>query len=927
MIATWWVGLVCGVAWAAEDPAAAWQATIDRVSTAVVSIQFERVRAFDTGWYANSQATGFVIDAEQGLILTNRHVVSPGPVIAEAVFVNGEEIALEAIYRDPVHDFGLFRYDVAALRRLRPAALELAPEAAQVGVEIRVIGNDAGEKLSILAGTIARLDREAPNYGRGEYNDFNTFYLQAASGTSGGSSGSPVVDVNGRVVALNAGANRNSAASFYLPLPRVVRAVERIQRGEAVSRGTLQTTFLYKRFAELQRLGLQERTEAAVRAQQPDAPGMLVVDAVLPGSPASGVLREGDVLVALQGQPVPDFLALEGVLDESVGQTVTLSVERGGVPLALSVLVSDLHAITPSRFLELGRGVVHDLSYQIARSFNLPIQGVYVADAGYLLDRDRVPYRTVITELNGQPVPDLGAFLDVLGGLPDGTRARLRYFALNDPKRVQVGSVKLDRQWFPARLCEQAPGPWRCEDLPAPPGEAAVAGGETTLRDAADARSRKVLASLVKVAFDVPYTVDGTRASSFVGPGLVLDAERGLVVADRNTVPITLGDARLVFAGDLEVPAEVVLVHPFHGVTLLRYDPALIGRTPVRSAEWVSEPLEEGDKVWWVGQRSEGGVYSKEAKVDDVDEVELPLPSRPRFREANLDVARIEGAPAGGLGVLADKAGRVRALWGSVDYDGSNGAQEYNVGLPAWLFDDLLSAYAQGPDAVFRSLDVELGYVDLVRARELGLSDGWVRRLVAHDDQRRVLVVRRLSWGSDAANQLVVGDLLLAVDGAPVTGLREVELRTSDSAPHRLTVWRDGAEREVEVSPREVSAAGVQRVVVWAGAFLQDTPLPAQRQQGAPAEGVYVDLRWRGGPATRYELPRNARIVAVNEAPTPDLDAFLAAVGDLPDRSSVRLTTITLDERRVVVTLKLDLVYWPTTELIRGAQGWVRREL
>lgn len=911
-----------------EPADSGWTQTLERIAQSVVAIQVDQTRAFDTEWNNSSQATGFVVDAERGLVLTNRHVVTPGPVIAEATFLNREEVQLYPVYRDPVHDFGIYRYDPSKLRFIKPKALPLYPQGAEVGREIRVVGNNAGEQLSILAGTLARLDRQAPEYGVGKYNDFNTFYLQAASGTSGGSSGSPVIDIQGRVVALNAGGSSAAASSFYLPLGRVKRALELIQAGKPVPRGTLQTTFIYTPFDELRRLGLQPSTEAAVRKAFPDYTGMLVVAQVQPGSGAAAALQPGDVLVRVNGKFLTQFEPLNAVLDDHVGAPIELELQRGGAIVSAKLTVDDLRSITPDEYLEFGEAVVNTLSYQMARHMNVPVRGAFVANPGYALGASGVPRGAVITSVNGTSIAGIADLEQAIAKLGDGDRTTVRYSTIDDPNGSQLRSVRMDRRWFPAQRCKRndATGYWDCRALAAGPPPKAPAVSSTVFQSVADAHVARVVPSLVQVTFDMPYAVAGVTERNYHGTGLVVDAARGLVVVDRNTVPVSLGDVSVTFAGTLEVPGRVVFVHPLHNYSIVQYDPTLIGTTPVRSARLGTKPLRPGDEVTVVGLSADTGLKTRTASVADLDPIALPLSRTMQFRESNLETIDLVNGPQDFDGVLLDKSGAVAGMWSSFASESGREVVQQNLGVPIDVIADMLERVHSGR-AIY-SLEAELFPQPLAAARRLGLGDDWVKKLEsANSGARRVLTVTRLVGGSDAARELQQGDLLLAIDGAVVTRFRDVERAVADKTSVRVTVWRGSAALDLEVRIAALSGIDLTRVVLWAGATLHAPHRAMLAQRGIPPEGVYVAYFAYGSPATRSGLFPGRRIVAVDGQATPDLDSFLKAVTGRPDRASVRLTTIAWNNAPDVITLKLDKHYWPAYELRRIGDAWERYSL
>lgn len=1057
-----------------ENPATAddWRKALNKVVPAVVVLRTTACRAFDTESAGASYATGFVVDKSRGIILTNRHVVKPGPVVAEAMFVNREEIPVHPIYRDPVHDFGFFRYDPSAIQFLSYEEIPLAPEAACVGLEIRVVGNDSGEKVSILAGTLARLDRDAPHYKKDGYNDFNTFYMQAASGTKGGSSGSPVIDWQGRAVALNAGSKTSSASAFFLPLERVVRALGFLQKGrgsisntwEAVTipRGTLQATFLHKGFDEIRRLGLRSESEQLVRLASPAGEtGMLVVDSVVPGGPAHKHLEPGDVLIRLNGEVSTQFLKMENLLDDNVNHKIELQIERGGKPLTVDLTVQDLHLVTPDYFLEVSGAVIHPLSYQQARNFRFQCGLVYVAEQGYMLFRAGVPRHAIIKKFAGEDITRLDDFISVLSKLSRGARVPLEYISHTDRHRRKSVLITVDRhEWYapphiytrddntglwtvkpvlpvdsslvswvnsteqdlasnrvsscsaevtPMEHAHQCVGQepmdgvasmeTSCEQIDNGPHSVDESDAGTKKRRVEDASADGVLSpdcslhesreerseetgpetetvprdfqgaaaaatnasvaerviepTLVMLEVHVPSScmLDGVHSQHFFGTGLIIyhSQTMGLVAVDKNTVAVSVSDVMVSFAAyPIEIPGEVVFLHPVHNFALIAYDPSALGAgaSVVRAAELLPEPaLRRGDSVSLVGlSRSLQATSRKSFVTNPSAALNIGSADCPRYRATNMEVIELDTDFGSTFsGVLTDDLGRVQALWGSfstqLKYSCSSSEDHQFVrGIPIYTISQILDKMISGPDEpallingakrpmpIVRILEVEVYPTLLSKARSFGLSDSWIQALVKKDPIRRqVLRVKGCLAGSRAENLLEQGDMVLAINKEPVTCFRDIEdacqelVRCNDNDGQlKMTIFRQGREIDLLVGTDVRDGNGTTRVINWCGCIVQDPHVAVRALGFLPEEGhgVYV-ARWcHGSPVHRYSLYALQWIVEVNGKPTPDLDSFVAVTKEIEHGEFVRVRTIHLNGRPRVLTLKQDLHYWPTWEL------------
>ncbi len=224
------------------------------------------------------------------------------------------------------------------------------------------------------------------------------------------------------------------------------------------------------------------------------------------------------------------------------------------------------------------------------------------------------------------------------------------------------------------------------------------------------------------------------------GVGLIVDIEKGWVVTDKAAIPTMLGDAEITFGGSLRIPEKVLAIHPLHNMSLLQYDTELLKETLLIPASIEGNDLEAGEPVVIVGQRPDGGMTTTYTRVSEISELNLSGNNYPVYQDINAETAELSLTP-GYMGAVLNERGSVSGLFSRVrDFDGEKYFYR-NVITPSHLIQRFVDDVESG-SGQFSDLGVTLDYISLADAREAGLSDIWIERLISTRPDRRVRMLK-----------------------------------------------------------------------------------------------------------------------------------------------------------------------------------------
>ncbi|HWK64377.1 MAG TPA: DegQ family serine endoprotease [Rhizobiaceae bacterium] len=272
-----------------------------------------------------SLGSGFVVDAEQGIVVTNNHVIADADEI-EVNFSDGSKLKAELVGKDTKTDLAVLKVD-PKLKKLKAVSFGNSDKM-RIGDWVMAIGNPFGLGGTVTLGIVSARDRDINT---GPYDDF----IQTDAAINRGNSGGPLFNMDGEVVGINTAIISPTGGSiglgFSIPSRLAVGVIDQLRQFGETRRGWLGVRIQPVTEEIAESLGMKS------------AKGALVAGVIKGGPVDNGVVQPGDVITKFDGRDVNDMRDLPRVVAESpVGKAVDVVIVRKGVEQTVKVTLGRL---------------------------------------------------------------------------------------------------------------------------------------------------------------------------------------------------------------------------------------------------------------------------------------------------------------------------------------------------------------------------------------------------------------------------------------------------------------------------------------------------------------------------------------------------------------------------------------------------------
>lgn len=352
--------------------------------------------------FAVGAGSGVIIDAQEGYVVTNHHVVNDASEISVQL-VDGRVLDAKLIGSDASTDVALLQVPAEDL-----VDVELADiDSVRVGDFVVAIGNPFGIGQTVTSGIVSALGRTGLN--NNNYEDF----IQTDAAINVGNSGGALIDMNGRLIGINtaiiSGDGGNNGIGFAVPVDMLGAVVKHLQRDGEVRRGMLGVT-------------ITSVTPNVSEALNVDVSAGALVTSVLPGSAAEKAgLQTSDIILSVDGDEIEsgrDLRNRVGLMRQ--GQEVEMALLRDGETLSVRAIIGDANGVASATDGRPSQN--HEFRGALLR--NMQQGDDYPVDEGIVVDSVNPQSRAaaaglragdVIVAVNRQSVTDLQQFNEIVG--------------------------------------------------------------------------------------------------------------------------------------------------------------------------------------------------------------------------------------------------------------------------------------------------------------------------------------------------------------------------------------------------------------------------------------------------------------------------------------------------------------------------------